>query len=136
MRLANNHAFIARYIESRKIAIFAKSENLNSLQNLLTHSGLFNQKNIIGITKKEDIGAAELATLYLVQWNDWFKDIDDILRQRKDGEALIVYAPGGPGSIPKDKMKVLDGKRNTAVTNFRGRLLNDVVTAMITTSYI
>jgi hypothetical protein len=32
-------------------------------------------------------------------------------------------------------MRNLDGKRHTAVTNFRGRLLNDIVTAMITTSY-
>lgn len=122
-------------LAKRKIAIFAKAENLTSLQNLLMHSGLFSQKNIVGITKKEDIGAAERATVYLVHWNDWSGDIDDVLRQRKDSEALIVYAPDGPGSIPQDKMKILDGKRNTAVTNFRGRLLNDIVTAMITTSY-
>ncbi len=122
-------------LAKRKIAVFAKTENLTSLKNLLIHSKLFNEKNIIEITKKEDIGIAEGATVYLVYWNDWSENIDKILQQRKDSEALIVYAPDGPGSIPKDKMRLLDGKRNTAVTNFRGRLLNDIVTAMITTSY-
>jgi hypothetical protein len=46
---------------------------------------------------------------------------------------MIVYAPYNKGRIPDDQMENLDGKRNTSVTNFRGRLLNDVVTAMITT---
>ena len=32
-------------------------------------------------------------------------------------------------------MKNLDGKRHTSVTNFRGRLLNDVVVSQITTQF-
>jgi hypothetical protein len=32
-------------------------------------------------------------------------------------------------------MKKIDGHRHTAVTNFRGRLLNDILTAMMTTAY-
>jgi len=122
-------------LAKRKIAIFAKGENLTSLKSLLTNSELFNEKNILGITKKEDVGAAECATVYLVFWHDWSDDIADILQQKKDGCALIVYAPRDLGPIPEEQMKNLDGKRNTAVTNFRGRLLNDIVTAMITTSY-
>jgi len=122
-------------LAKRKIAIFAKGDNLNSLKNLLVHSELFNKKNILEITKKEDIGVAERATLYLVFWHDWTIEIESILQQKKDGSALIVYAPPDLGPMPEEQMKNLDSKRNTAVTNFRGRLLNDIVTAMITTSY-
>ena len=32
-------------------------------------------------------------------------------------------------------MSLLDKKRNVVVNNFRGRLLNDIVVSMITTSY-
>lgn len=122
-------------LAKRKIAIFAKPDNLASLKSLLIDSKLFSEKNIYGITKKEDIGSAEKASLYLVFWHDWAGDIDKILNMKPDGCALIVYAPYDQERIPDDQMKNLDGKRNTAVTNFRGRLLNDLVTAMITTSY-
>jgi len=122
-------------LAKRKIAIFAKSENLVSLKSLLMDSKLFKEKNMIGITKKEDIGRAECATMYLVFWHDWQDEITEILNKKPDECALIVYAPYDKGRITDDQMKNLDGKRHTAVTNFRGRLLNDIVTAMITTSY-
>ena len=96
---------------------------------------MFKEKNICGITKKEYIGKAEKAGLYLVYWHDWTNDIADILNKKPDECALIVYVPFERERIPDEQMKKLDSKRNTAVTNFRGRLLNDIVTAMITTSY-
>lgn len=122
-------------LAKRKIAIFAKNENLVSLKSLLMDSKLFKDKNMIGVTKKEDIGRAECATMYLVFWHDWQDEITEILNKKPDECALIVYAPYDKGRIADDQMKNLDGKRHTAVTNFRGRLLNDIVTAMITTSY-
>ncbi len=122
-------------LAKRKIAIFAKGDNLCSLRNLLVDSDLFRKRNICDITKKDDIGRAECATVYLVFWHDWADDIEEILNKKPDECALIVYAPYDQGRIPDDQMKKLDGKRHTAVTNFRGRLLNDIVTAMITTGY-
>lgn len=122
-------------LAKRKIAVFAKGDNIASLHNLLTDSRLFRKKNIIEISNNNDIGRAEEASVYLVHWHDWSVHITDILNQKQDACALIVYAPYDMGRIPDDQMKSLDGKRHTAVTNFRGRLLNDIVTAMITTGY-
>jgi len=73
--------------------------------------------------------------MFLVYWPDWAADIAEILDNKRDECALIVYAPYDKGRIPDDQMKNLDGKRHTAVTNFRGRLLNDIVASMITTNY-
>jgi hypothetical protein len=122
-------------LAKRKIAIFAKGDNAVSLRNLLVDSKLLKAKNIIEITQVGDVGRAEPATVYLVFWHDWDTDIDEILRQKPDECALIVYAPYDRDPIPVDQMIKLDGKRHTAVTNFRGRLLNDIVSSMITTSY-
>ena len=122
-------------LAKRKVAIFAKGDNLQSLKKLLLDSKLFYKKNLSEITKKEDIGAAENSTLYLVFWHDWADNINEILQKKPDGCALIIYAPRNMGLIPEDQMIKLDSYRHTAVTNFRGRLLNDIVTAMITTSY-
>ena len=119
----------------RKIAIFAKGDNLGSLRDLLVDSKLFWKKNIIEITQAGDVGKAEEASVYLVHWHDWATDIETVLTKKPDECALVIYAPYDKGRIPDDQMKNLDGKRHTAVTNFRGRLLNDIVTSMITTSY-
>jgi hypothetical protein len=121
-------------LAKRKIAVFAKNDNAVSLKSLLTDSKLFKQKNIFEITCKDDIGKAEEASVYLVHWHDWADDISEILSKKPDKCAMVVYAPYDKGKIPDEQMKNLDGKRHTAVTNFRGRLLNDIVTAMITTS--
>ncbi|MBI2448147.1 hypothetical protein HYV44_01105 [Candidatus Microgenomates bacterium] len=122
-------------LAKRKIAIFAKNDNISSLKSLLCDSGLFRDKNIFEITNSGDVGKAEEASVYLVYWHDWADDINQILDKKPDKCALVVYAPYDKGRIPDEQMKKLDGKRHSAVTNFRGRLLNDIVTAMITTSY-
>lgn len=122
-------------LAKRKIAIFAKGDNVTSLRSLLIDSGLFKSKNIFEVAKMDDIGKADQGSVYLVYWHDWAADIDEILRNKPDKCALIVYAPYDLGRIPDEEMKKLDGKRHSAVTNFRGRLLNDIVTSMITTTY-
>jgi len=121
-------------LAKRKIAVFAKNDNAVSLKSLLIDSKLFKQKNIFEITCKDDVGKAEETSVYLVHWHDWANDISEILSKKPDKCAMVVYAPYDKGKIPDEQMKNLDGKRHTAVTNFRGRLLNDIVTAMITMS--
>ncbi|MCL5797346.1 MAG: hypothetical protein M1366_00905 [Patescibacteria group bacterium] len=122
-------------LATRKIAIFAKSDSLTSLTGLLTDSGLILNRNIVHITKEDDFGKAEGSTLFLVFWPDWKDKILEIKNKKLDGEALVIYAPRSAGMIPEDTMAELDKGRNVTVVNFRGRLLNDIVTAMITTGY-
>jgi len=122
-------------LANRKIAIFAKGDNRASLKSLLMDSELFKEKNICEISGIHDIGKAEDASVYLVFWQDWAGHIDEILGMKPDKCALVVYAPYNMEKIPVEQMNNLDGKRHTSVTNFRGRLLNDVVTSMITTPY-
>jgi hypothetical protein len=121
-------------LANRKIALFAKGENLPSLKNLLLDSKLIHGKNILEVTSPGDVGRAKDATVYIVFWHDWEDDIDAILNQKPDSCALIVYSPYDLAKIPPAQMAKLDGKRHTAVTNFRGRLLNDIITSMITTT--
>jgi hypothetical protein len=121
-------------LANRQIALFARGDNLSSLKLLLNNSHLLRSKNIIEVTSPKDIGAAAKATVFIVFWHDWASDIDEILAHKEDRCALIVYAPYDRDPIPTEQMIKLDGKRHTAVTNFRGRLLNDIITSMITTS--
>ncbi|HXR65450.1 MAG TPA: hypothetical protein VN729_05990 [Ktedonobacteraceae bacterium] len=122
-------------LAKKKIAIFAKGDHLGSLESLLLDSKLFSKKNITGIASESDFGRAERATLFLVYWHDWPDQITQILNAKKNGTALVVYAPHELGQIPRDKMDELNGKLNVMVANFRGRLLNDMLISLMTTSY-
>jgi len=122
-------------LRRRKIAVFAKNDALVSLTNLLRDSKLFNHTNVLQIPSESDLGIVEDASVFLVYWPDWKDQIEKILSYKKDGVALIVYAPQEQGPIPTPIMHMLEKHRNVVVNNFRGRLLNDIVVSMITTSY-
>jgi len=121
-------------LAKRKIAIFAKGNVAGSLEDLLKDSKLFRHTNLIVVQHDGDIGRAEAASVFLVHWPDWTQSIDRILAQKKDQTAMILYAPPG-NSVPAGIMAQINDLRNTTLVNLRGRLMNDVVLSMITTSY-
>lgn len=120
-------------LSKRKIAIFAEQE-FENLKNMLVDSNIFDVKNIIKIDK-HSIKKAESITLLLVHWKCFEAEIDDILKIKKDSDALIIYAPQNEGFIDKNILERINLERNSIIVNFRGRLLNDILTSMITTSY-
>lgn len=117
----------------RRIAVFAKGDNQESFKNLLLDSSLFNSKNVISITKKEDLGRAEKSTLYLVVWADFGEEITNILNKKRDDTALIIFAEHG--KVSPDECKILDEHRNVTLVNFKGRLLNDILISLMATGY-
>lgn len=125
---------LGKGLANRKIAVFAEGSELSSLENLLLDSNLFRTKNIIGVTSQYDLGRAEDASVFLVVWDDWKNDIDQILTKKRDKTPMIVYAPLEKGALNKEDIQKISVERNSTVTNFRGRLLNDVINSMITTS--
>lgn len=122
-------------LSRRKIAILARGEHLGDLKTVLLESKLFNEKNMLEIPSLESLDRADRATLFLVFWPDWSDYITKVLEHKKSGTALVVYAPQDQGLIPPDKLKDLNSRPNVVVANFRGRLLNDILVCMMTTSY-
>lgn len=120
-------------LSRRKIAVFAEIE-FDGLKNMLVDSGLFQKANVIKIDKGS-IKKAEGMTLFLMHWKSFESDLDDILRIKKDSAALIIYAPQNEGFIDKAVLEKINRERNSIIVNLRGRLLNDILTCMITTSY-
>jgi len=117
----------------RKIAIFGNVEIFESLKSSLVESKIFKEKNIVHI-KSDNIDKAKDETIYLVDWETFGDKIEAIFSARKNHQtAVVIFAK--PASIPQDKMNDIANRANTVVVNFRGRLLNDVLTSLITTSY-
>ncbi|EKD44716.1 MAG: hypothetical protein ACD_71C00032G0004 [uncultured bacterium (gcode 4)] len=117
----------------REIAVFSSLEVFDSLKSTLIDSWIFKEKNIIHI-KRENIDKSKSKTLFLVDWETFWNEIEVIFNARKDSQtAVVIYAK--PASIPQDKMTDIANRTNTIVVNFRGRLLNDILNSLITTSY-
>lgn len=120
-------------LSSRKIAVFA-DEKYDDLKGILVDSGLFRDRNILRIDK-DSIDKAKNISLLLMHWDAYKGSFNDILGIKDDTDALIVYAPQNEGPIEEIDRDTLNKKRNAIIVNFRGRLLNDVLTSMITTGY-
>ncbi len=117
----------------RKVAIFGNVEVFESLKSSLVESKIFKEKNIVHV-KLDNIDKAKDETIFLVDWETFRDKIEQVFSARKNHQtAIVIYAK--PASIPQDKMNDIANRANTVVVNFRGRLLNDVLTSLITTSY-
>lgn len=115
----------------RKVAIFGSADAYASLEATLTDSGIF--KKSIHITA-DNIDKAKDETIFLVDWESFGEKIDQVFSARKNHQtAIVIFAK--PASIPNEKMADIANRANTVVVNFRGRLLNDILTTLITTSY-
>ena len=122
------------WLSKRSIAVFADAE-YTSLESLLKDSKIFANSKIIKI-HKNDLSKAAKETIFLVHWKDFKDKIDDILRMKADQTVLIIYAPQHEGRVePQSVMDQINSHRNTIVVNFRGRLMNDILVSLITTSY-
>lgn len=122
-------------LQRRRIAIVATGDSLNNLEGLIGDSRLFNNKRIIRAAGQSEIEAISRANLILINWPDCRDYLEDILLLKSEQTALIVYAPHSGGRIENDDMAKLEQKKHVVVCNFRGRLMNDIVTSMITTGY-
>lgn len=121
-------------LSKRRVAIFASDEAYNGLKSALIDSGIFNQGNISQI-RRDNTDKAKDYTIFLVDWSSVQEDFEKVFSARNNHQtAVIIYCPSGV-IIPQDIMSDIANRANTAVVNFRGRLLNDILTSLITTSY-
>ena len=117
----------------RNVAIFSSADQFQSLKNTLIDSRIFTERKIVHITA-DNIERAKNETIYLVDWESFGANIEQVFSTRYNHQtAIIIFAK--PGSIPQETMGQIANRPNTVVVNFRGRLLNDIITSLITTSY-
>lgn len=125
---------LGKGLACRKIAVFAEGDNFSSLNAMLVDSNLFKGKNIVQITNRE-IKKAEGFNLFVMHWKSAKEHLTEILNCKMDSTALIIYAPQDEGSLSREEYQEINRHRNTVLVNFRGRLINDIVSSLITTSF-
>lgn len=124
---------LGKALWNRKVAIFGSVESYASLSASLVDSKIIKEKNIVHI-QSDNIEKAKSRTIFLVDWATFGDRIDQVFSARNSYQtAIIIFAK--PQSIPNEVMDEIANRPNTVVVNFRGRLLNDILTSLITTSY-
>ncbi len=117
----------------RRIAIFSDAEKFQSLKSTLLDSNVFKEKKIVHI-QLDNIEKARNETIYLVDWETFGAKIEQVFQARYNHQtAVIIFAK--PQSIPNEEMADIANRPNTVIVNFKGRLLNDILTSLVTTSY-
>lgn len=117
----------------RKVAVFADAESFASLKLMLIDSGVFKAANIDRVDLI-DIAKAKKFDIYLIDWASSHSHINAIFDCRQSQQTpVIIFA--APKAIPEDELINIANKSNTVIVNFRGRLMNDLLTSLVTTSY-
>lgn len=122
----------------RKIAIVANDEKYSSLKSDLVDTGIFRGKNIYHI-KNDSLAKIKEATLALVHYQSFSEDeVKTILSNKKANAGFVFYFPEfTPPTVVVSAamMKAINEQQFTTIVNMRGRLVNDIVTTLLSTSY-
>lgn len=119
----------------KKIMIVANDEDYHDLEEDLSDSGLIKRRNIQRVSDKH-ISKVKDALLLIVVYGYLNKDdFREIINRKSSRCGLIVHCPPEKGRINDDEMKLLSKTAFTALCNFRGRLVNDVLLMMLSTSF-
>lgn len=121
----------------RKISVLADSDNFSSLKGDLVDSGVFREKNIERITDKH-LSKVKDSNLLLVHYGSFDADqIKTILSNKKSSAGMVMYFPGfsPTNRIPNDLTELINNEPHCVLVNFRGRLINDILITLLSTSY-
>lgn len=124
---------------ARKIAVVAKADVFSQLRQDLVDSGIFREGNISHIPPMflSEVKDRDLLLIHYQSFNE--QEIKTILANKKAKAGMVFYFPEFSNRrgkrVPDKMLKQISNKENTTLVNFRGRLLNDIITTLITTSY-
>lgn len=118
----------------RKILIVSTNDGGQTLKKDLVDSGVFREKNI---TIANDNNLADIKDGDLILYDYWKlpECINDVLRNKQKGAGLIVYSSANKQSVPGDVVEMVNKEPFTVLVNMRGRLVNDILITLMSTSY-
>lgn len=121
----------------RKITVLSNSDSFASLRDDLVSSGVFRANNINHVTNKSLAQVSE-CNLLLVDYGSFTDEqMKTIIKNKKSSAGMIVYFPdfSPTNRVPDDVMKLINDEPHSVLVNFRGRLINDILITLLSTSY-
>ncbi len=116
-----------------KIAIISNDTNSKeSVKDDLVSSRLFRQKNIVPLCS-QDIQKLDKYSI-IIACDDMIESLKMILDKKQSSSGLIVYAT--KTKLTAGQMDLLNRHPLVTLTNFRGRLMNDLIPLLMSTAYV
>lgn len=119
----------------KKVAIFANADDYHIIESDLTSSGLIKKKNIERVSADQRANLNEALLIVFACRADNKEYINEVVNRKNSRCGLIVYCPSGPGVLSAQEIATINSSSFTTVCNFRGRLVNDVLLMMLSTSF-
>ena len=114
----------------RKVFIVADGDSRDEIKNDLVRSGIFKEKNVKTKTKGE-IGDLKGARLLILKYEYLEKEkVLEMVSQKAPDCGVLVYAKFR--AIPDDELNLF---QHVSVVNFRGRLVNETLLLLLSTSF-
>lgn len=120
----------------RKVLIVSDASNGESLKDDLVSSGVFREKNIrvVGENHVSEVKNYDLILLDYWAIEDTEKSLTAIKNKRSHA-GLVVYSPMKKGRIADKVTERINDEPFTTLVNMRGRLVNDLLITLMSTSY-
>lgn len=118
-------------LSRKKITVVAGIEDCESLINLVQNSRIFGT-TITKICSREDAEDIRRADVILFKYSGSPFTLSEVLNKKNPEASIVIYAKPGEIREPTE-WSLMDEYRNISVCNLKGRLLNDLLTLMMTT---
>lgn len=121
----------------RRISVLSDDTNFSSLRDDLVSSGVFRAKNIELVTSK-NLSKVRECSLLLVHYGSFdVNQMKTIICNKRSRAGMVVYFPdfSPTNQVPDDVLKLINDEPHSVLVNFRGRLINDILITLLSTSY-
>lgn len=119
----------------KKIQVIAGEADYQDIYEDLTDSGLIKGRNIQRISDKHQAKTRDALFLIVVYKYLKSNDFEAVIRGKSPRCGLIVYCPPEKGRLEPGEIELLNQVAFTVLCNSRGRLVNDVLLMMLSTSF-
>jgi len=118
---------LALSLSEKQIVVVADADKSPSIEDALENTDIILPHNVTAL-KLGDLGRLDAYHVVVLQY-DYLKDrLDDAFNYRNSQSVVVIYAP--PRSITDEHMEIIEREHNCLVTNHRGRLIVDVISAL------
>lgn len=119
----------------RKVLIVGKESETKSLRRDLEDSGVFRKSNIDEVDGRNLADIKQASLILLDYWSLTEGQVSTALANKQKQAGLVVYSPMGKGRIPDEISATINNEPFTTLVQMRGRLVNDLLITLISTSY-
>jgi len=119
----------------RKVLIIGSASETSSLKKDLIDSDVFRAKNISEADGRNLSDVKDASLILLDYWSLNENQVSVVLANKQKSAGLVVYSPMGKSRIPDDISERINNEPFTTLVNMRGRLVNDLLITLMSTSY-